>query len=289
METLMHTTSMGAELLSFKIDGMERIHQGKNVLDDNGKIYYEKNTTLMFPIVGKLKSGTTMINGRIYDIPVNGFARKMEFEPITKLDNFHSYKLVNNKFSESKYPFEFELINTYRTEENKLIFIQKIKNTGPTKLPFGLGMMPAFSINLEDLLSGYYYLEFEEEEESAHFLYLIDGLIGAEYSKKKLIEKKIILLDRDTFKDDALIIKGVKNKRISLKNARTKKTELILYYEGWPYLNIWSKTNAPFICLSPCFSTSDRINKSSILKQKTDIISLDYKEEFEAKFSVQFF
>ena len=39
MEALMTTTSFGGELISFKLDGIEKIHQGENSRDDNGKIY----------------------------------------------------------------------------------------------------------------------------------------------------------------------------------------------------------------------------------------------------------
>ena len=42
MEALMTTTSFGGELLSFKLDGIEKIHQGEDVRDDNGKVYWKK-------------------------------------------------------------------------------------------------------------------------------------------------------------------------------------------------------------------------------------------------------
>ena len=156
-------------------------------------------------------------------------------------------------------------------------------------MPFGLGSHPAFKIDSDDMKRGNYYLEFAEEEENAHFLYLIDGLVGTEYSRKSLINNKYILLDEHTFDDDALIIKGIQNKKISLKNKRTGKTILTLNYDGWTYLGIWSKPGAPFLCLEPLFSIADRINKSNIFIQKPDLMTLQSNEEFEAKFKVEFF
>ena len=116
MEALMTTTSFGGELLSFKLDGIEKIHQGEDVRDDNGKVYWKRHAPVLFPIVGKLKRNQTIINGRTFEIPQHGFARDMEFEPVTKLDNFHSYVLKSNKYTLARYPFDFELTNTYRQE-----------------------------------------------------------------------------------------------------------------------------------------------------------------------------
>ena len=289
MEALMTTTSFGGELLSFKLDGIEKIHQGEDVRDDNGKVYWKRHAPVLFPIVGKLKRNQTIINGRTFEIPQHGFARDMEFEPVTKLDNFHSYVLKSNKYTLARYPFDFELTNTYRQEGNKLIFIYKVINTGVTNMPFGLGGHPAFKIDPDDLKRGNYYLEFKEDEDRAHFLYLVDGLVGTEYAKNKLINDRILELDEHTFDNDALIIKGIQNKNISLKNSRTRKTILTMDFEGWPYLGIWSKPGAPFICLEPWQSTADRIHSSNVFVQKPDMIVLAPGQEFEAKFSVEFF
>lgn len=289
MGAIMTTSRFGGELISFKLDGIEKIHQGEESVDENGKPYWKRHAPVLFPIVGKLKRSQTLINGRTYEMPQHGFARDMEYEPITKLDNFHSYVLKSNKYTMARYPFEFELYNTYRQEDNKLIFMYKVVNTGQNNMPFCLGGHPAFKIDPDDLRKGNYYLEFEEEEEKAHFLYLVDGLVGTEYSKNLLINNKYLLLEEHTFDNDALIIKGIQNKRISLKNRRTKKKVLTLNYEGWPYLGIWSKAGAPFLCLEPWTSTADRVNSNNVFVQKTDLKILEPGDEFDNKFSVEFF
>ncbi len=289
MDALMTTSSFGGELISFKLEGIEKIHQGEEARDENGKVYWKRHSPVLFPIVGKLKRNQTMINGRTFEIMQHGFARDMQYEPITKLDNFHSYVLKSNKYTMARYPYEFELYNTYRQEENKLIYIYKVINTGTTNMPFGLGSHPAFKIDQDDLIKGNYYLEFEEEETRAHFLYLIDGLVATEYAKNKLENNKIISLDEHTFDNDAIIMKGIQNKKISLKNHRTRKTVLTMDFTGWPYLGVWSKPGAPFICLEPWMSTADSIHSSNVFVKKPDMMVLAPGEEFENKFSVEFF
>ena len=272
MGALITTSSHGGELISFKIDGIEKIHQGENSRDENGKVYWKRHAPVLFPIVGKLKRNQTLINGRTYEIFQHGFARDMEFEPVTKLDNFHSYVLRSNKYSMARYPFEFELYNTYRQEDDKLIFIYKVINTGANNMPFALGGHPAFKIDPDDLKKGNYYLE-----------------VGTEYAKNKLVNNKYILLDGHTFDNDAIIIKGIQNKKVSLKNKRTGKLVLKMDFEGWPYLGIWSKEGAPFICLEPWTSTADRVNSNNVFVQKPDMIVLEPGKEYENKFSVEFF
>ena len=103
---------MDGELISFKLNGQEKIHQGQDCLDEKGRIYWKRHFPILFPIVGKLKRNQTLINGRTYEMSQHGFARDLEFEPITKLDNFHSYLLRSNASTLIKYPYDFSLYVT---------------------------------------------------------------------------------------------------------------------------------------------------------------------------------
>ena len=156
-------------------------------------------------------------------------------------------------------------------------------------MPFGIGGHPAFKIDLEQLKKGNYYIEFEEDEEKLHFLYLVDGLIGTEYAKDILTDKRKILIDENSFKNDAIIMKGITSKRVSLKNKEQNKTILTMDFTDFPYLAIWSKPNAPFICIEPWYSTADNVKSSGVFTQKQDLISLKPKQTFECKYTVEFF
>lgn len=289
MHAQMLTSKFGGELISFKLDGIEKLHQGKDCIDENGKVYWKRHSPVLFPIVGKLKKNQTIINGKTYEIMQHGFARDMEFEPITKLDNFHSYMLKSNKSTLARYPFEFELYTTYRLDENKLTTIYKVINVGNSNMPFGIGGHPAFKIDVEELNDGNYYLEFEEPEEKIHFLYLVDGLIGTEYAKNVMSDKTKIFLNKNSFNNDALIMKGITSKKISLKNKKNNKTLLTMDFTGFPYLAVWSKPNAPFLCIEPWKNTADTVKSSGIFAEKTDIITLKPKESYECKYTVEFF
>lgn len=289
MQSQMITSRLGGELLSYKLDGVEKIHQGQECIDAYGKVYWKRHFPVLFPIVGKLKQNRTIINGRTYEMSQHGFARDMEFEPITKLDNFHSYVLRSNPSTMVKYPFEFSLYITYRTDGNKLTTIYKVVNDGDNNMPFGVGGHPAFKIDMEDLLNEEYYLEFDQDEDKIHFLYLVDGLVGTEYAKNIMIDKRRIKITKDTFNNDAVIMKGITSNKISLKRRRGNKTLLTMDFEGFPYLGVWSKPGAPFLCIEPWYSTADAVKSTGVFAQKSDILVLAPKKEFECKFTVEFF
>ena len=289
MQSQMITSRLGGELLSYKLDGVEKIHQGQECIDAYGKVYWKRHFPVLFPIVGKLKQNRTIINGRTYEMSQHGFARDMEFEPITKLDNFHSYVLRSNPSTMVKYPFEFSLYITYRTDGNKLTTIYKVVNDGDNNMPFGIGGHPAFKIDMEDLLNEEYYLEFDQDEDKIHFLYLVDGLVGTEYAKNIMIDKRRIKITKDTFNNDAVIMKGITSNKISLKRRRGNKTLLTIDFEGFPYLGVLSKPGAPFLCIEPWYSTADAVKSTGVFAQKSDILVLAPKKEFECKFTVEFF
>lgn len=290
MYTQMLTSKYGAELISFKMNGEERIHQGEETVDANGKVFWKRRFTVLFPNVGKCKKNQTIMNSKTYEIQANGFAKDFEFEPITKLDNFHSYVLRSNDKILEKYPYKFSLCVTYRLDENKLTTIYKVINEGDVDMPFGIGSMPAFKIDLEQLKNENYCLEFEEEEQKIHFLYLIDGLVGTEYAKNIMEEdKKTITLKPDMFKNDAIIMKGLTSKKVTLKLKDTGRKILSIDCSNFPYLSLWSKTNSPFLCISPWMTTPDTVKTTGVFRQKGDIIIIQPNQEFECKYTVEFY
>ena len=57
---------------------------------------------------------------------------------------------------------------------------------------------------------------------------MVDGLIGTEYAKDILVDKKVINLNENSFKNDAIIMKGITSKKVSLKNKEQNKTILTM-------------------------------------------------------------
>ena len=46
MHSQMLTSRLGAELISYKLDGIEKIHQGQDCIDENGRVYWSFSSTI---------------------------------------------------------------------------------------------------------------------------------------------------------------------------------------------------------------------------------------------------
>ena len=278
------TKKSGAELTSIQYNGKEMLFQGAKVLDSNGNIYWKRQAPILFPIVGQLKNSQTQIEGEIYEMSQHGFARDMDFEEISKTENKHHYMLKYDEGTLKKYPYKFELHVIYEIIGDTLTVTYKVKNIDDKKIYFGLGGHPAFNC---DYSNGEYEISFSENEDKIEFLKLKNGLIDTEKAQNILQDNKIYLKE-DTFDNDAVIMKNLKSNKVILQNHETNQKILELDFTGFPYLALWSKKGAPFVCIEPWQNTADRIDSTQIYKDKENIIELPKDKEFECKYSIKF-
>lgn len=278
------TKKSGAELISIQYNGKEMLFQGAKVLDSNGNIYWKRQAPILFPIVGQLKNSQTQIEREIYEMSQHGFARDMDFEEISKTENKHHYMLKYNEGTLKKYPYKFELHVIYEIIGDTLTVTYKVKNIDDKKIYFGLGGHPAFNC---DYSNGEYEIAFSENEDKIEFLKLKNGLIDTEKAQNILQDNKIYLKE-DTFDNDAVIMKNLKSNKVILQNHETNQKILEFDFTGFPYLALWSKKGAPFVCIEPWQNTSDRIDSTQIYKDKENIIELLKDKKFECKYSIKF-
>ena len=278
------TKKLGAELTSIQYNGKEMLFQGAKVLDSNGNIYWKRQAPILFPIVGQLKNSQTQIEGETYEMSQHGFARDMDFEEISKTENKHHYMLKYNEGTLKKYPYKFELHVIYEIIGDTLTVTYKVKNIDDKIIYFGLGGHPAFNC---DYSNGEYEIVFSENEDKIVFLKLKNGLIDTEKAQNILQDNKIYLKE-DTFDNDAVIMKNLKSNKVVLQNHETNQKILEFDFTGFPYLALWSKKGAPFVCIEPWQNTADRIDSTQIYKDKENIIELLKDKKFECKYSIKF-
>ena len=278
------TKPQGAELTSIQFNGKEMLFQGTKVLDQEGKPFWKRQAPILFPIVGQIKNSKTIIEGNSYEMSQHGFARDMEFEEISKTQNKHEYILKYNEETLKKYPYKFELKVIYEVIENTLNVTYQVKNIDDKEIYFGLGGHPAFNCNYSN---GEYEIAFTEKEDKIEFLNLKDGLIDIEKAENILNNNKIQLKE-NTFENDAIIMKNIKSNKVILQNNKTNKKILEFDFTGFPYLAIWSKKGAPFVCIEPWQNTADKIDSKGILKEKENIINLGQNKDFKCNFKIKF-
>lgn len=277
------TKKSGAELTSIQYNGKEILFQGAQVLDNNGNIYWKRQAPILFPIVGQLKNSQTQIEDKTYEMSQHGFARDMDFEEISKTENKHHYMLKYNEGTLKKYPYKFELHVIYEIIGDTLTVTYKVKNIDDKTIYFGLGGHPAFNC---DYSNGEYEISFSENENKIEFLKLKNGLIDTEKAQNILQDNKIYLKE-DTFDNDAVIMKNLKSNKVVLQNHETNQKILELDFTGFPYLALWSKKGAPFVCIEPWQNTADKIDSVQIYKDKENIIELPKDKKYQCKFMIK--
>lgn len=273
------TKKEGAELINIEFNGKQMLHDGTE--------YWQRHAPVLFPIVGQLKEGKTIINNQIYKMGQHGFARDMEFEEIEKTETMNKYLLQSNERTLKHYPYHFSLYITYQIKGNILKTQYKVINNDLREdMLFGIGGHPAFKC---DYNSENYQIAFnrEENKETIKFLTLENGLISKKPGEN-LLENNHIVLTKHTFDHDAIIMTNLHSNKVTLKNIKENKDILEFDFTGFPYLALWSKKGASFVCIEPWFNTADETNTDGIFEHKKHILKLKPNEEFTCEYTVKF-
>ena len=91
---------------------------------------------------------------------------------------------------------------------------------------------------------------------------------------------------KDIFNEDALILNGIKSENITLMHKNGKNT-VKFNMGGSPYLGIWAKPGAPYVCIEPWYGLNDTPERKADLSLKAGINTLDAKEEFNFTWSAE--
>lgn len=265
----------GAELISFTKNGIDCIWS----VDEK---FWNKTSPILFPIVGRLKNDTYLLDGKKYTLNRHGFARDYVFSVKEKLENSITFSLQQNEETLKRYPFNFELQLKYTLENSTLTLQYFVINNSNEKMPFSIGAHPAFSItnSFED-----YALQFDNHDTfETHHLEndLFNGKTSIIPSNGNLIP-----LNYGLFEKDALVFKNLESKTVTL--IKNNKAVLSINFKEFPFLGIWTKKNAPFICIEPWVGHADESTATGNIVEKKNITILNAKESFNCKFSIELF
>ncbi|MBP1045783.1 aldose 1-epimerase family protein [Enterococcus sp. BWM-S5] len=271
----------GAELISLKSkeSGLEYIWQGDPE-------FWGRHAPVLFPFVGRLKEGRYSYQGKTYPMGQHGFARDQVFEVIEKGDEMISLSLKSSETTRKIYPFDFELVLTYKLEESAIIVGYQVINSGKEELLFSIGGHPAFNIPIEDQLSFTdYYLSFEPKVDRIQ-LPLEGPFVDLEH--KTLGQTSVDYdLKRSLFEKDALIYETPGKTEISFKSDKSKHS-VSLSYDDIPFVGIWSPygVEAPFVCIEPWWGIADKVGSTGELIKKFAINRLAPEGLFKTNYAI---
>ncbi|KRB55752.1 aldose 1-epimerase family protein [Flavobacterium sp. Root186] len=264
----------GAELFSLKDN------QNKEYIWEGNPDFWGKHSPILFPIVGTLKNNTYTIEKKEYQLSRHGFARDMQFQLIEKTGNSAVFSLESNAETLKKYPFEFELQLIYTLENTTLNIEYVVINKSESKMPFSIGAHPA--IALPEKFENYAF-KFEKTE-SLKYNLLENDLISNKTETLKTIEN-VVPLNYKLFENDALVFKTLESNSLTI--LENSKPYIQVEFEDFPSLGIWTKDQAPFVCIEPWFGYSDTADNSGDLFKKEGVLILEADQSFHSKFSIK--
>lgn len=241
-------STLGAEPQSLVRNGIEYIWCGD-------KEYWFRHAPLLFPMTGPTKDNCIAVDGKVYNMPNNGFARDTEFEVVSTTESEAVFRLEESEKTLECYPFPFALTVTYTLLENG--YTAKAEIAAKDKdIWFTFGWHPAFSLDINgkgtDLST--YSLSFDQNEK-ADRRYQVDGVFRVE---KEFLVGDTIELSRAETDKGPIALWDIASDEVTLTS--TEGEHGVTAHLGDMHTFVaWTcaPKHAQYLCLEPMYSFGD--------------------------------
>lgn len=270
----------GAELVS--------IFDQKNsreVLWQADPAFWARHSPILFPQVGMSYGGYYTHQGIRYPMGQHGFARDCDFTLIEQTENTIVHRLTDSEETRKKYPFSFELTVTHTLCGREISVGWHVVNRGTDTMYFTIGAHPAFRVPvLPDTKQSDYSLQFRLDQLK---YYLLDADSGTADTKTRYtlaLPDQTCPIAEDLFDNGALIVDNqIDWAGIAMPDGTPY---LSVSCEGFPNFGIWSKPNAPFVCLEPWDGRCDNTGYAGELSEKPGILTLAPQEQYDKAYQI---
>jgi galactose mutarotase-like enzyme len=267
---------LGAQLSSLKN------RAALELLWDGDPNVWAGRAPLLFPIVGALAGGTYRVGSESFQLPRHGFARGKLFSIENTSSSAARFRLSADQASLQVYPFHFELDVEYVISGTTLSVITQISNQGDADMPASFGYHPGFRWPLPfGQPRSAHFCDFEMNEPAPVRRIDAAGLLTAERHATPVAGRRLNLTD-SLFQSDVIIFDEIKSRSVIYGAAQGPLIKIgfadlpgaAAPGAAAPYLGIWTKPGAPFICIEPWHGVTDPEGFSGDLKDKPGIFVL---------------
>jgi len=252
----------GGILTSCRLRGHELFYLDRDTFL-NPQANIRGGNPVLFPIAGQLANGEYEWNGRTYRMKNHGVARTSAWEVVetgTEDSAFITLALRSNEETLAAYPFEFELLFTYRLKDGILSIEQQYRNLSDSPMPMVAGFHPYFATegkNLAYRSDASRMLDYNDMQEKPFDGYLkLEGMVESA----------------------ALLDAGKPEIAFPLGQGRSVR---LTYSEQFRYVVLWSVEGKPFVCVEPWTALNEALNNKKELLTVDPGASLDLVLNFE--------
>ena len=245
--------------------------EGRDLLWDGDPAIWKGRAPILFPIIGALAEGQYRLEDATYCLPRHGFARDRLFQVVEASASSASFRLEADDATRAVYPFDFALTLHFAIRDAALTIAATIENREAARdLPASLGFHPAFRWPLPyGRPRDAHRIRFERAEPAPVRRLDAAGLLLPRGFPTPIAGDTLTLRD-DLFTDDALILDRVASRRVWYGAADGPQIEVA--FPDTPYLGLWSKPGAGFVCIEPWHGHADPQGPPGELTKKPGIV-----------------
>lgn len=265
--------ALGAELSSLRsaASGTEYLWQGDASV-------WAGRSPLLFPIIGRLLDDKYRYHGKEYSLPKHGFARTSVFSVSRVTSDSAVFTLTDSPSTRACYPFSFRFEVCFQLTADGIHVTHTVENRDDEDMFFSVGAHPGFNCELGDTLVF-------EQPETLRTERIDENALLMDLTFPLLNNSDTITITPDLFVHDALFLRGYRSRHITLRCQRGYSIDFD--FEDAPFLGIWAKPTAPYVCIEPWYGINDGYEKKEDISQKRGILRLAPAKTFSFSWSAR--
>ncbi|WP_066370937.1 aldose epimerase family protein [Neobacillus fumarioli] len=254
----------GGIIIGYGVGGEEILFLNKETLYDPGK-NIRGGIPILFPISGQLDGGEYVWNGQTFRMKNHGVARNQPWGVIDTEQEENeaaiTIRLESNPETRKEYPFDFELVFTYRVTNQNLLIEQQYRNLSDAAMPMYPGFHPYFRTSVKDLT------------------YETDAKTYIDYNdmKVKEIQGSLDL----TGQKESFALLDARKKYISFELPDRKKQITLSYSDQFKYIVLWTEKDQEFVCVEPWMALTGELNR------KEELVMVSSGETLTANLTIE--
>jgi galactose mutarotase-like enzyme len=267
--------SVNSGALSAQIDPLGaqlstlRDASGRDLLWNGDPAFWNGRAPLLFPIVGTLAGGVYRVGGKTYALSRHGFARGKPFEVLSTSPAEAQLRLKADDQTLAVYPFHFQLQVHFEVSGSTLRVSTSVMNEGDVPMPASFGYHPAFRWPLPfGAARARHAIDFDRDEPEPIRRINAAGLVTT-VRYPTPVHAHRLQLDDELFKDDVVIFTAIRSQGVSY--GADAGPRLAVQFPETPYLGLWSKPGAPFICIEPWHGMADPVGFAGDFTEKPGV------------------
>jgi galactose mutarotase-like enzyme len=255
-----------------------------DLLWDGDPAVWAGRAPLLFPIVGVLAGGSYRFGSKSYPLPRHGFARGRLFAIVSTDTSAAVFKLTADDASLQIYPFPFELEVRYELAARTLSVTAEIRNRGDADMPASFGYHPGFCWPLPfGQPRSAHFIEFASGEPAPCRRIDSTGLLTPELHPTPIVGRRLALKD-SLFQEDVLIFDQIHSRSVIYGAGSGPRIQI--GFPDAPYLGVWSKPGAPFVCIEPWHGITDPVGFSGNFEDKPGVFVVKGGGSFTSRMDI---